>query len=219
MPDYQTQKAGNESTLIQVGNVNYGIDEKRAREIYEEKFLISRKDFTAEALVIAEGRIQEFENRLMEKMTSIEGALRSFADPSFQLLLINAQKTAAATERPADYDLLSELLIHRFITMENRVSRTGINRAVEIVDQISDEALLGLTAMHSATIFTPNSWKIQQGLDILSDLFGKIIYGELPVGNDWLDHLDILDAIRIESVGHFKKFLLKMINSTVSKNG
>ncbi len=60
----------------------------------------------------------------------------------FQLLLVEAQKAAASTERVADYDLLSELLIHRFEKGENRVMRAGISRAVEIVDKISDDAML-----------------------------------------------------------------------------
>ena len=47
--------------------------------------------------------------------------------------------------------------------------------------------------------------RIHYGLDILNDMFGKIIYGKLPVGNDWLDHLDILDTIRIDYSSRLKK--------------
>lgn len=195
------------SQLIQGDSVtvNYGIDEKRAREICKEMSLQLRKDYSLEALEIASSRVAEFENRLMPKMEAVSGALEAFADPSFQLLLVEAQKTAASTERPADYDLLSELLVHRFQKDENRIVRAGISRAVEIVDKISDDALLGLTVLHAATNFIPVSGDIKQGLNTLNDLFGKIIYGSLPSSGDWLDHLDILDAVRISSLGSLKK--------------
>lgn len=39
----------------------------------------------------------------------------------------------------------------------------------------------------------------------MNDIFGKIIYGELPSGHEWLDHLDILNAVRLSSFGSLKK--------------
>lgn len=207
MTNKQSQKAGDNSQQLQANQmiVNIGIDEKRAREIYQEMNLQVRRDYTQEALEIANLRVAEFENKLLPKMEAVDGALEAFADPSFQLLLVEAQKTAASTERPADYDLLSELLIHRFQKGENRITRAGISRAVEIVDKISDEALLGLTVFHSASYFFPVSGDIHQGLNVLNDLFGKLFYNKLPTGNEWLDHLDILDAVRINSLVGLKK--------------
>lgn len=207
MTNKQSQKAGDNSQQLQANQmiVNIGIDEKRAREIYHEMNLQVRRDYTQEALSIANSRVAEFENKLLPKMEAVDGALEAFADPSFQLLLVEAQKTAASTERPADYDLLSELLIHRFQKGENRITRAGISRAVEIVDKISDEALLGLTVFHSVSFFFPVSGDIHQGLNVLNDLYGKLLYNKLPTGNEWLDHLDILDAVRINSLGGLKK--------------
>ena len=207
MADKQIQKAGDGAQQLQAGTmiVNVGVDEKRAREIFQEMNSQLRKEYSHEAFEIAVSRISDFEKRLMPKMEAVDGALEAFADPSFQLLLVEAQKTAAATERPVDYDLLSELLLHRFQKGANRVIRAGISRAVEIVDEISDDALLGLTVFHSVTLFSPASGDIMQGLRTLNDLFGKIIYGKLPVGNEWLDHLDILDAVRISPLEGVKK--------------
>lgn len=202
-----TQKGGDGSQLFQATamTVHLGIDEKRAREIYQEMNIQLRRDYTSEALKIANQRVTEFENILMPKMDSVDGALEAFGDPSFQLLLVQAQKKAASSERAADYDLLSELLIHRFKRGGDRKVRAGINRAVDIVDEISDDALLGLTVSHSIAYFTPVSGEIEQGLDVLNGLFGKIIYGQLPSGNEWLDHLDILDTVRISTFGGLKK--------------
>jgi hypothetical protein len=203
----QSQKAGGNSQQMQAGTiiVNYGIDEKRVREILDELLPQAIKAYTKDALHLANSRVGDFENRLVTKMASIEGAFEAFADPGFQLLLVEAQKRAAASERTADYDLLSELLIHRFQKGENRNTRAGISRAVEIVDQISDEALLGLTVSHAVTNFVPVTGDILQGLDVLNGLFEKVIYNALPMRNDWLDHLDVLNAIRIESFGKLKK--------------
>lgn len=207
MINSQSQKGGDGSTNFQAQQVvvHVGIDEKRAREICQEMHLQLRNDYTQEALNIASSRVAEFENKLMPKMAQVDGAMEAFADPSFQLLLVEAQKTAASTERPKDYDLLSELLIHRFQKGENRIARAGIGIAVEIIDKVSDEALLGLTVTHAISSFIPNSGDIHQGLDVLNDLFEKILYSELPMGDAWLDHLDILDAIRLNPVGSLKK--------------
>lgn len=203
----QSQKGGDGSTNIQADQmiVQVGIDEKRAREVFQEMNLQLKKDYTQEALNIANARVSEFENCLMPKMDQVDGALEAFADPSFQLLLHEAQKTAASTERVEDYDLLAELLIHRFEKGENRIARAGISLAVEVVDKISNEALLGLTTAHAVNSFLPLSGELHQGLDTLNGLFGKIFYSELPTGQDWLDHLDILNAIRLNSVGTLKK--------------
>ena len=207
MLNKQNQNAGDNAQQLQAENmvIHIGIDEKRAREIYQEMNLQLRTDYSQEALTIANTRVAEFENKLLPKMEAVDGALEAFADPSFQLLLVEAQKTAASTERPADYDLLAELLIHRFKKGENRIIRAGISRAVEIVDEISDDALLGLTVFHSVSNFFPASGDIHQGLNVLNDLYGKIFYNTLPTGSEWLDHLDILDAIRVNSFGTLKK--------------
>jgi hypothetical protein len=120
-------------------------------------------------------------------------------------LLSEAQKTAASTERSVDYSLLSELLIHRVRKGSERNARAGISRAVEIVDEISDDALLGLTVAHAISCFTPTTGVISEGLNKLDSLFNKIIYDDLPFGDTWIEHLDILDAIRIQHFSGLKK--------------
>lgn len=124
------------------------------------------------------------------------------------MLLLDAQKTAASTERATDYSLLSELLIHRVKKGDDRNIRAGISRAVEIVDEITDEALLGLTVAHSVVSFMPALGEIGKGISILNDLFSKLLDDDifsLPKGYDWLDHLDILNTIRVSHLGNMKK--------------
>lgn len=203
MADKQSQKAGSNSLQLQAQTVNLGIDEKRVREIVDEKLAVALQDFSNEASQVATQRNNQFNKKLVERMVSAD-ALQAFADPAFQLLLIEAQKRAASTEREPDYDLLSELMLYRFEKGSNRNIRAGISRAVEVVDQVSDEALLGITVFHAVAQFIPRAGNLSQGLEILDGLFGRLIYADLPDQAEWLDHLDILDAVRLSSFGGTK---------------
>jgi hypothetical protein len=198
-----SQKAGHNSQLVHVDTLMIGVDEKRVREIVDDQLVLALKDFSTEANAVAKERNVKFGNALIGKMVR-ENALDAFADPAFQILLLEAQKRAASTERENDYDLLVELLLHRFQKGVRRSVRAGVSRAVEVVDQISDEALLGLTIFHAVTYFIPKSGNLDEGLKILDELFEKLISDELPTGIDWLDHLDILDAVRVSSLGGTK---------------
>ncbi len=201
-----SQKGGDGSTNVQAEQIiiHTGIDEKRAREIYHEMNLQLRSSYTEEALTIAKQRVAEFEEQLLPKIEKVDGALQAFADPSFQLLLANAQRAAASTERKQDYDLLAELMITRFQNGQNRVTRAGINLAVDIVDKISSEALLGLTTVYAVNTFHPLSGELDQGLDTLNGIFERLLYETLPIGQEWLDHLDVLGTVRLNEVSKLK---------------
>ncbi len=207
--DRKKQRAGNNSQQLQANSINItnisGIDEKRAREIFDEMYAVARRDFTQDAYNCANQRVSKFEESLMSKIVQLDGALEKFADPSFQFLLTEAHRTAASTEREADYDLLSELLVHRIEKGEQRKTRVGIERAVEIVDQIDDDALCALTVAHAVAKLLPIATEITEGLDILQNIFDKLVYMTLPQGREWLEHLEILNVIRVSTFGGLKK--------------
>lgn len=207
LSDKQTQRAGDNSQLMQASTINIynGIDENKVREICAETYAVALKDYAKEAYACANKRIEQFEDLLLKKIQKVEGALNAFADPSFQLLLTSAQKAAVATERDSDYDMLTELLVCRITKGKERKNRAGISRAVEIIDKIDDDALCALTVVYGVTHFKPSNGLCMSGLKDLSDIFEKIMYMELPSGNDWIDHLDILDAVRINPINSFKK--------------
>lgn len=195
----QTQKAGDGSQQIQAQTVifNNGITEERARAIFTEMNALALREYTNDAYKIATDRINCFENKLMPRILSIENSLPMFADPAFQFQLKSAQRTAAVTERQNDYDLLAELLVCHIQKGEDRKNRAGISKAVEIVDEIDNDALCALTVAHAMRILRPASGSIKEGLERLDGLFSEIICEELPFGDRWLDHLDVLGAIRI----------------------
>lgn len=209
----QSQKAGDSSTQMQATTIvnNYnsiGIDEKRARLICKEEFAVACRELTHEACDIATERVHKLENKLLPKMQQYDKSLEAFADPSFQLTLQKAQLVAAASERENDYDLLSELLLHRTKEGHDRFRRLGITKAIEIVDQVSDEALVALTLAYAFPKFVPTSKKLSDGLNFLNQFYAKMIgQTKLPIDDKWLEHLDLLSVIRlgIKNINSFKK--------------
>lgn len=206
----QNQTAGDNSQQLQVGSIGSltivnGITEQRAREIFQEMNRQSMANYTQDAYAEALRRISILENSVMKRAAEVEGVIEAFGDPAFQILLAEAQKRAAATEREVDYNLLTELLVCHVQKGACRTNRAGINRAVEIVGDIDTNALCALTVAHSVTYYAPVTGNISAGLGVLNDMFGKLMYETLPSGNGWLDHLDILGAVRLSSFGHMKK--------------
>lgn len=204
----QIQKAGDHSQQIQAGTViiQNGISEERARAIYLEMSKEAIKECTNEASAIANERIVKFENVLVPKIQQIESDFKSFSDPGFQVLLKKAQLTAMCSARQDDYKLLSELLVHRIKNKTNIKKKASITRAVEIIDQIDDDALNALTVFHAINSFIPVSGNIEFGLQVLDTLYSKLNLEELPNDSLWIDNLSILGAINIIPFAHSKKY-------------
>lgn len=209
----QTQSAGDNSTQMQAGTINYnvtftGIDEAAARRICQQEYAIARQNWTEEAIKIADDRARQLENKLMPKMIEYDSTLSIFADPAFQLTIREAQISAAASERESDYEILSELMLHRAQHNDDRTKRLGISEAIKIVDKVSDEALVALATIYAMIRFSPMSEDTMEGLNVLNNLFKSILDRfTLPANNDWEEHLDLLSAIRIgyQEISQFKK--------------
>lgn len=198
MSGRQEQQAGDHSQQLQVaGDVHYhqGVTEQRAAEIAEYKAEQAISRYTAEAGPIAAARVKAFDETLVKHFAR-EELLDAFKDPSFQILLLKAQMGAASTDREDDYELLSRLLSER-ATQQERRHKASIDRAVQVVDHLDESALQGLTISWCITQFTPMSGFVGQGLDVLESLYAQYPTDDLPLGADWLDHLDTLDAVRI----------------------
>lgn len=174
----QMQKAGNNSQQVQIDNatINVGITEKRAREIFQEMNEITRKNYTQDAFELAMKKISMFEELLMHKVEQVDGMLEAFRDPSFQLLLVEAQKRAAASDRESDFEMLTELLAHRVKQKDDRKIKASISKAVEIVDQIDDDALCGLTVSYAILHWGPQTGNISQGLKTMNGLLSSLCY-------------------------------------------
>ena len=199
--DKYTQKAGDNSTQIQSNLVKIGIDEKRVREILKEEKQIALKEMSIIAENVAQGRLDNYTNVLVPKLVKAE-LLDKFSDPKIQMLFRQSEKTAVCTDRNKDYELLSELLIYRIKRDGNYTIGAAIKKAIDEVDNLSDDALLGLTIIFAIDSYVPVSGDVHEGLQTLNNLYGKIMKSKFVNidGKSWLENLEIINAIRINPI-------------------
>ena len=110
---------------------------------------------------------------MLPKILSYDEKLSIFGEPGFQILIRKAQIAAASSERESDYEMLADLLLHRAEQHENRERRLGISKAIEIVDQIDDLALIALSIVYAVSKYTPVSSNIHEGFGALNKLYGN----------------------------------------------
>ena len=203
----QMQEADENSQQIQVGTVvvNQGITEKRAREVFTEMIPQVLEDYAQEAYATANSRIEKLEDIVVPRILETDNAISSLSDPVIQLMLKRAQQTAAATEREDDYSLLSELIVCQIQKGADRKNRTGIKKAIEIVGDVDVDALCALTVAHAINVYLPASGNVREGISALDNLFSRLFQGSLPNGVDWLDHLDVLGALRLSKIMTLRK--------------
>ena len=141
----QTQQAGEGSQQIQATNVtiinNSGPTEEQVKKIVNDLIPVAIKEYTEEARETANERIAKLENCILPRISQVDGMIESFSDPAFQRLVVKAEQEAAASEREADYDLLTELLVYHVQKGDNRKNRAGVLKATEVVDLIDNNAL------------------------------------------------------------------------------
>lgn len=214
----QKQTAGDNAIQTQIENQNnynstqinqyYGVSPTEvvsvATTVYNQMYALSAKNYAEIAATTVNERISAFGCELFPRLEKIEGALEQFKDPKFEFLLRDAQIAAAKTSRREDLCLLSELLSCHVLKGSDKKIDAGISHAIKIVDEIDNDSLCALTIACAFRYFIPRSGIIKEGLNILNEVFGKLLYLDLPQGMDWLDHLDMLGALRISSL-NFKK--------------
>lgn len=197
----QTQQAGEGSQQIQATNVtiinNSGPTEEQVKKIVNDLIPVAIKEYTEEARETANERIAKLENCILPRISQVDGMIESFSDPAFQRLVVKAEQEAAASEREADYDLLTELLVYHVQKGDNRKNRAGVLKATEVVDLIDNNALCALTIMNTVETIRPSLGDVMQGMYVLSEIYSKLEYADLPEGIDWMEHLELLGAIRL----------------------
>lgn len=181
-----------------------GCDEKRVREIMKESYEIVEKIENSNQ--IAWDRELRFEDTCLQRLKRIENFIDNFTEPSVVKTLRKVQSAAICTDSATDYEMLSELLARRIENKDDRKTILTINKAAELIDQISEDALFALTlcyAIEQLYITIPDAKAVA---DALEDLYSDLIQNRpLPVGTRWIEHLDMLGAIRTSNIGHFKK--------------
>ena len=189
-----TQNSSNSPVVTAAGTIiNYnstGISEERCRAIFDEKWAIAIKELTFESIGTAESRRKDFQTTLLPRLEKEKEGFKAFADPSFQFLLMEAQRSAASTDREVDFQLLSELLAQRAKGGGDRRTQIHIRKSVEVLPDVSDEALLGLTVSFMLLTIIPLVGNIRDGLKKLEETYSHVIGDkDLPLGDRWIESL------------------------------
>lgn len=154
---------------------------------------------TQVAYDVALKRMQEFESVLLPRVEHIEKTLDNFADPKFQFMLRDANITAAKSSRKEDLTMLSELLACHIEKGCDIKIDAGINRAINIVNEVDIDSLCALTVVLCVLNILPNKGNIDDGLTVLNELYTKLLNQPLPEGDAWIDNLNVVGAINILS--------------------
>ena len=190
-----------EKQEINMQVVNNGISEQRLREVIHAEIELELKNQQILAEDKAREKLLKFSEYVLPKLVKAE-MVDAFSDPTIQMFYRETQKTAICSERELDYSVLSELLVYRINNKGNFEKKASITKAVEIVDKISDDALISLTIKYCQT-FLPVSGNISEGLNVLEEMYKNILKNfTLPENQNWIDNVEILGVVRIESLSN-----------------
>ena len=208
----QCQKGGDNSIQNQIGTqiVQVGIDEKRVREICDEKIKLALKGVSAEAEEIARRRIDALVEKLVRRIGESPSCAEAFADPAVQRDVAEAQIAAAESERDINLDLLAELLYARIANKPRLVRKRSVRRAIEIVPELEEEELTALTALLFCVKYHINSrcaMNCESYFAALDERFSAILRSHaLPRGGKWISNMNFLNCVEINHALSFKKF-------------
>lgn len=204
----QIQKAGDNASQIQTKTLvqNIGISEERVYDIVSAACDKAIESCLMESRLAVEQRLNSFKDELYVIVGNQLQLFESLREPSCAATLGAAANAAARTNSAADHQILAELLVKRFESPSDRHVATGVTKAIEIVEFLTDEELAGLTTLHVARSFTPASGDIKNGIESLAGLFDALPLDHLPDGQDWIDDLDILGAVRFSSIASLMPF-------------
>lgn len=149
-------------------------------------------------------RMSEFEKIWVPKISGMENAVNNLIDPKFQFMIRDANITAAKSSREEDLAILAELLACHIEKGDDKKIDSGINKAIDIVNEVDLDSLCALTILLTVLNITPLSSDIDEGLGVLNNLYRKLLTCSLPKGDAWIDNLNVVGAINILS-GNFYK--------------
>lgn len=216
----QIQKAGGNAKQLQCkeANIFCGITEKRAREIFSELSQRTIKENTDIALYEMNNRLVRFQDIVIPKIEKLDNYFSCFSDPSFIFALRKAQFNVICSERDLDYDVISELLIHRINNKKNIKKKASIIKAIDVIDYVDDDSLCALTLYMMVLTYGPTSGSIKDGIQALDNLFGKVDLSKLPVDTLWIDNLKILgiaNTIPFAKVERLQERLIRTLDGYV----
>lgn len=205
----QIQKAGDNANQIQTQTLvqNIGMSEERVYDIVSAACDKAIESCLMESRLAVEQRLNSFKDELYVIVGNQLQLFESLREPSCAATLGAAANAAARTNSAADHQMLAELLVKRFESPSDRHVATGVTKAIEIVEFLTDEELAGLTVFFAVNGYTPSSGVVGEGIKALAEIYEKLPLDLLPTGTEWIGDLDILDAIRYSSIASLTPFL------------
>lgn len=219
MSDKQSQKAGDGSTqlIAKEVNLNIGITEERAREVYRELEQRSIEQYSREADEKIKERLIAAIEPIVCKMREYDSAFEQFNDPAFQYVIRNVQATASRTDSKDDYEMLAELLGQHIEHKDDRIITSTVSEAIKIVDQIDVYSLQVLTCVYAILDIKFLNPSTKNLLYYMNGYIEQVLPEELPNTQEWVNHLDMLKLVRYNSISQFKS-LKDIFNTTYTDN-
>lgn len=166
---------------------------------------------------IASSRMNDFASIWIPRIEKMEKAVENLKEPKFQFMLRDANITAAKSTRKEDLETLAELLACQIEKGHDIKKSAGINRAIQIVDQVDHDTLCGLAIIVTILDIYPISGDIRKGLIVLNDLYSKLIVDGLPATVDWIDNAIVVGTISMLSgkFYHIDKLMESRLNGYI----
>lgn len=224
----QEQIAGDNSTQNQVvgtqNNTYVTVTGASIPDVTEFTTTVS-KQVTQQALSlctqvaydVALKRMQEFESVWIPRVEHMEKAIDNFADPKFQFMLRDANITATKSSRKEDLAMLSELLACHIEKGGDIKIDAGINKAINIVNEVDIDTLCALTIIVAILGVQPTSGIIKVGLKVLNDLYAELLKFDLPNDFAWVDNALITGIINLlpGKFYNIEKLMTKRLNGYI----
>ena len=195
----QEQSAGSESILLQAAGdiIVGGLSAADVVQITRNEVARAVDELSLTAQAVADARVKELGDRILERFAQSPTLMGAFADPDFQYSLRDAGRAAASNEDPHTEELLVDLLANRAEAGNTSRARLATSQAIKAADKLSLEGLNGLTALWALSRLSPmNDVSAATYLASVSAVAQPVVGLPLPGDALWLQETDALSLTR-----------------------
>jgi len=142
------QRAGDNATQTVIHVDGSGITPEQAKSISNETFMNNFPTFMKVAEATAANRVAELTEKIVDRMSILEGALESFSDPDFLCALNAAQTNFARVGGDELGDFLTEVISDRSDPKNHSMLDFVLSEAVEVAPRLSVEQIDAVAMLH-----------------------------------------------------------------------
>lgn len=137
------QRAGDNSTQIQIGTVNSGLGYSDVKEICTDILRTEMERYASKAFDEAERRFNVFTDNMLQRLSEIDGKLLNrFEEPAVQMSFHEATKSYIRSGDEFTKENLIDLLIERLRGAETSTTLSAvIDEAIQIVPKLTESTL------------------------------------------------------------------------------